>query len=876
MNALFAAIGFPEVLLIAGTFSISILVTVLWVWMLIVCIRRVVEGDQRQIPWLVAMIVTTGLGAVVYWIVVHRRYHRPVPKPHTALRNPVYCPHCGKPLTTLSVQGICPECMLQAGLGTQGPDATEAKFTPPSIEKLAPYFPQLELLELLGRGGMGAVYKARQRELNRLVALKVLPSEKAERDPAFAERFAREARALAQLAHPNIVAVHDFGQAGGHCYLLMEYVDGLNLRQLLQRGTMKPEEAVAIVPFICEALQFAHQHGIVHRDIKPENILVDSQGRVKIADFGIAKIIGAETERNNLTEPRQTIGTPHYMAPEQVEKPSTVDHRADIYSLGVVFYEMLTGELPLGRFASPSQKVQVDVRLDEVVLRALEKEPSRRYQQASQVKTAVDTILSEPIGSQSMRQTPKPGASLNYRSKATLFGLPLLHVTDGNDPETGLPRVARGIIAVGPVAIGAVAAGGRAQGLIAFGGLAIGGFAFGGCAIGIVSIGGAALALGLALGGFALAPVALGGGAVGVFATGGGAYGLHAMGANANDPIARAFFNPWAPFLLGHIAFFTMLALGGMVPFLLLPFWLRRRLQSHSPRSGTRIGITVFLMLTVLGSLLAAGIKSGRTTHASRLVWSPRVLAGDKPDPAAISAEAISLRERGRFEEALQRHLWLHRHGLEYAPGNGGVRLSFWLADWMELGRRYPEAKQALIEIRDEKSALLVAGNGDVDLVSDVAAINRELGQNSESVRLYKKLLESDPALARRAYFHVETVLIQNGEYALALEGMKDPKTRFESMKRSFDALRRFEQRRTPNQSAVDHLPEGPPLPAPPAFAEPHFVEEVGGLVEVLLATDRKAEAEAYLREALVLLDVPLLRSAIPDAEKRILSHRKP
>ncbi len=250
MNALFAAIGFPEVLLIAGTFSISILVTVLWVWMLIVCLRRVVEGDQRQIPWLVAMIVTTGLGAVVYWIVVHRRYHRPVPKPHTALRNPVYCPHCGKPLTTLSVQGICPECMLQAGLGTQGPDATEAKFTPPSIEKLAPYFPQLELLELLGRGGMGAVYKARQRELNRLVALKVLPSEKAERDPAFAERFAREARALAQLAHPNIVAVHDFGQAGGHCYLLMEYVDGLNLRQLLQRGTMKPEEAVAIVPFI--------------------------------------------------------------------------------------------------------------------------------------------------------------------------------------------------------------------------------------------------------------------------------------------------------------------------------------------------------------------------------------------------------------------------------------------------------------------------------------------------------------------------------------------------------------------------------------------------------------------------------------------------
>jgi serine/threonine protein kinase len=391
-------IGVPEALIVLLVLPVSLLLTILWIWMLIKCIQRLMAGDQGQIPWLVAMLVTNGLGAAVYWLFVHRGYQPPPPPPPptTISSGPAVCPHCRKPLTTLSVQGICPECMLQAGLGTQGPDPSESKFTPPAIDQLAPHFPQLELLELLGRGGMGAVYKARQKELNRLVALKVLPSEKAERDPAFAERFAREARALASLSHPNIVTVFDYGQAGGHCYLLMEYVDGLSLRQLLQRGTMKPEEAVAIVPRICEALQFAHQHGIVHRDIKPENILVDTQGRVKIADFGIAKIIGAETERTNLTEPRQTIGTPHYMAPEQVEKPSTVDHRADIYSLGVVFYEMLTGELPLGKFASPSQKVQVDVRLDEIVLRALEKEPARRYQQASQVKTAVESMSSKP------------------------------------------------------------------------------------------------------------------------------------------------------------------------------------------------------------------------------------------------------------------------------------------------------------------------------------------------------------------------------------------------------------------------------------------------------------------------------------------------
>ncbi len=150
------------------------------------------------------------------------------------------------------------------------------------------------------------------------------------------------------------------------------------------------------MPQICEALQFAHDEGIVHRDIKPENILIDKKGRVKITDFGIAKILGAPAGKISLTGVRTVMGTPHYMAPEQMEKPQSVDHRADIYSLGVVFYEMLTGELPLGKFQAPSQKVHLDVRLDEVVLRSLEKEPGRRYQQASEVKTRVETIASTP------------------------------------------------------------------------------------------------------------------------------------------------------------------------------------------------------------------------------------------------------------------------------------------------------------------------------------------------------------------------------------------------------------------------------------------------------------------------------------------------
>jgi hypothetical protein len=168
------------------------------------------------------------------------------------------------------------------------------------------------------------------------------------------------------------------------------------LRHVIQAGELSPAEDLAIVPQICEALQYAHEEGIVHRDIKPENILLDKKGRVKIADFGLAKLLDRPAGLYTLTGAGQRMGTPHYMAPEQIEHPGRVDHRADIYSLGVVFYEMLTGELPLGRFAPPSQKVQVDVRLDKVVLHSLEKEPERRYQHASEVKTDVEVISSGP------------------------------------------------------------------------------------------------------------------------------------------------------------------------------------------------------------------------------------------------------------------------------------------------------------------------------------------------------------------------------------------------------------------------------------------------------------------------------------------------
>ena len=302
------------------------------------------------------------------------------------------CPQCGAPLPSGVLAGLCPACLFKQGAAadTAAPPET-APFQPPSVEEVARLFPQLEIIALIGKGGMGAVYQARQPALDRMVAIKILPPQTAS-GPGFTERFNREARALARLSHPNIVAVHEFGQVNGLSFFIMEFVDGLNLRELERAGKLSAREALQIVPQICEALQFAHDEGIVHRDIKPENILLDKKGRVKIADFGIAKILGNAAEPD-LTQTRGVVGTPHYMAPEQMEKPTAVDHRADIFSLGVVFYEMLTGELPLGKFAPPSsRKIEVDVRLDDVVLRALEKDPELRYQHASQVKTAVDTI----------------------------------------------------------------------------------------------------------------------------------------------------------------------------------------------------------------------------------------------------------------------------------------------------------------------------------------------------------------------------------------------------------------------------------------------------------------------------------------------------
>ena len=335
------------------------------------------------------------------------------------------CPRCGKPTANGELADLCPACLLAQGLETDT-GAARPRFEPPPIDRIARLFPQLDSLRLLGAGGMGAVYQARQPALDRWVALKVVPAATGP-ETAFQERFNREARALARLNHPNIVTVHEFGQVEDLHYFIMEFVEGTNLRQLEKAGRLSPREALQIIPQICDALQYAHDEGVVHRDIKPENLLIDRKGRVKIADFGLAKILDpqADSTAARLTIEGQVMGTPHYMAPEQLERPLAVDHRADIYSLGVVLYEMLTGDLPLGKFAPPSRKVAMDVRLDEVVLRALENDPARRYQHVGEVKTRLESISETPASAES---TPPTKPTIEYLRFA---GFPVIAERDG-------------------------------------------------------------------------------------------------------------------------------------------------------------------------------------------------------------------------------------------------------------------------------------------------------------------------------------------------------------------------------------------------------------------------------------------------------------
>jgi len=271
-------------------------------------------------------------------------------------------------------------------LETGGAKPSTGPWVPPTASELSKLLPAYEIEKMLGRGGMGSVYLGRQLSIDRQVAIKILSTSLEDADPSFAERFKNEARAMGKLNHPGIVAVHDFGEAaGGLLYIAMEYVDGTDVsRMIAKKGRLHTEDAMAITAHVCDALAYAHDCGIIHRDIKPANIMVSQDGVVKVADFGLAKM--THSQNTGLTQSGMAMGTLHYMAPEALMLGSAVDHRADIYAVGVMLYQMLTGKLPQGMFRLPSLQIPgLDPRYDGIITKALMEEREARLALARQI-----------------------------------------------------------------------------------------------------------------------------------------------------------------------------------------------------------------------------------------------------------------------------------------------------------------------------------------------------------------------------------------------------------------------------------------------------------------------------------------------------------
>lgn len=277
--------------------------------------------------------------------------------------------------------GNLPADILGCAMLADARETGLAGWKPPAPAHVAELLPKFDVESMIGRGAMGAVYRGHQVSLDRPVAIKLLPSELSD-DPEFAALFRREARTLAALHHPGIVTIHDFGETSEHhLFIVMELVEGTTLDRLMAGGPLDPARAVSLAASICAALEYAHSRGIVHRDVKPSNILIDTSGNPKLADFGLARPLSPAGSDSFAAHP--IAGTPEYMAPEQ--QRGSCDHRADLFAVGVILYEMLTGIRPSGAFDPPSSLVGVDQAMDRVVDKAMSHEPSRRYQDAGEL-----------------------------------------------------------------------------------------------------------------------------------------------------------------------------------------------------------------------------------------------------------------------------------------------------------------------------------------------------------------------------------------------------------------------------------------------------------------------------------------------------------
>jgi serine/threonine protein kinase len=322
--------------------------------------------------------------------------------------------------------------------GTSG----AARWVPPSPEHLEAMLPQYDQWQMLGCGGMGAVYQARQISLDRLVAIKVLPPQTEEDEAEFVERFKNEARTMAKMNHPAIVSVYDFGTTSdGLLYFVMEHIDGTDVSKMVQsQGKLTAEHSLAITAHVCDALAYAHEHGVIHRDIKPANILINMEGAVKVADFGLARMHDPSAT-SGLTQGGMTMGTPDYVAPEALISGMMVDGRADLYAVGVMLYNMLTGEIPRGFFQLPSEKTGCDTRFDTIVRKAMEQDVVKRYQTSREIRRDLDQILAVPVAK--ARTQPQRHGGMPARPHPQKFAPP---------PTKGAPW---GFIAAAVIVLGA-------------------------------------------------------------------------------------------------------------------------------------------------------------------------------------------------------------------------------------------------------------------------------------------------------------------------------------------------------------------------------------------------------------------------------------
>ena len=267
---------------------------------------------------------------------------------------------------------------------------TRLVFNAPSPDELAPLFPGYEIQALIATGGMGAVYRAVQKSLDRNVALKILPVEFSE-DAEFCASFEAEAKAMARLNHPNLIGVYDFGSAEGMLYIVMEFVAGQSLSHTVHGHMMAPSEAIRLASAICGGLAHAHYNHIVHRDIKPSNILIDQEGQPKIGDFGLAHPLGRKVQDSDTI-----YGTPGYTAPEVLEAPDSVDQRADVFSVGVLLHELLTGKMPSEDQRPASVICGCDPRFDTIIRKATMPAPAARYSDIGELARDLKEIAKSP------------------------------------------------------------------------------------------------------------------------------------------------------------------------------------------------------------------------------------------------------------------------------------------------------------------------------------------------------------------------------------------------------------------------------------------------------------------------------------------------